>query len=340
MDGDISNGINVYGEAKTEFTHQLCGFIVPALLLYFDDLLKETKEKEKDTKRILWVFQNCLKEFPEWNVDKISRETEKIKSTAHCDYLEDILTAVFIAHTKILSAIRLTSKQKKIQITVPKLDHFLHRTMSECARSLWSNAYLFADNMSMIEKQKNLQHVERLLHEAVLQSIRGMLPVKNILRDYLNDEMDDSNTVAPVEEVAHGEEDDIIDISGGAVTVSAVVEEPIVVSEPPVVSEEPILNIDISGNNTVLEPPIQTIVIDSKPASVTFTNMDTVFDSNNVERNVIRVSEMEDSEEEVNEIEILDEYPPEPIDEYENLDDQDDSADKITDLDDDDFSVL
>jgi hypothetical protein len=188
MDG--SDGIGVYGEAKAEYTRQLCIYLVPALEAYFLDLLTETKEKEKDTRRVLWMFQDILRQFPDWNQDKVQRETEKIITATKCDYLEEILTAVFIAHTKVLSAIRLSSKQKKLQITIPKLEHFLHRTMSECARQLWSNAYLFSEQGSSIEKQKNLRQVEQLLHEGVLQSIRGMLPVKSILKEYLNDEAD------------------------------------------------------------------------------------------------------------------------------------------------------
>ena len=111
---DSSESIGVYGEAKAEYTRQLCNFLVPALETYFLDLLTTTKETEKDTKRILWSFQDALKQFPDWNMDKVQRETVKISESTKCDYLEEILTAVFIAHTKVLSAIRLTSKQKKL----------------------------------------------------------------------------------------------------------------------------------------------------------------------------------------------------------------------------------
>jgi hypothetical protein len=183
------DGVDVYSTAKSEYTEQFCIFLVPALQSYFLGLVDEAKEKEKDTRKVLWVFQNLLKDIPDWNQDKVLRETEKISTNSKCDYLEELLTAVFIAHTKVLSAIRLTQRdKKKIQITVPKLEHFLHRTLSESARILWSNAYLFSEQGTSIERQKNLRQVEMLLHQAVLQSIRSMLPVKSILREYLNNE--------------------------------------------------------------------------------------------------------------------------------------------------------
>jgi hypothetical protein len=137
------------------------------------------------------MFQELLEGVPEWNADKVQRETNLLSTNTKCDYLEELLTAVFIAHTKVLSAIRLTAKQKKLQITIPRLEHFLHRTLTECSRQLWSNVYLFAVSVPSIERQKNLKQIEAILHNGIQQAIRGMLPVKNILREYLNEDEED-----------------------------------------------------------------------------------------------------------------------------------------------------
>jgi hypothetical protein len=178
--------ISVYGEAKGEYTRQLCVFLVPSLESYFLQVLEEAKTLSPNPSKVLWHFQTLLQSIPDWNQDKVTRETEAIQKDCKCDYLEELLTAVFIAHTKVLSAIRLTTKQKKLQITIPKIDHFLHRVLSDSARALWTNAYLFAETNS-IDKQKNLRQVSSLLQESVLQGIRGLLPVKSILREYLQE---------------------------------------------------------------------------------------------------------------------------------------------------------
>jgi chemotaxis protein histidine kinase CheA len=195
-----SSDISVYGEAKGEYTRQLCVFLVPSLESYFLELLEEAKKDSPTPQKVLWHFQNLLQSIPDWNQDKVVRETDLIQKDCKCDYLEELLTAVFIAHTKVLSAIRLTTKQKKLQITIPKIDHFLHRVLSDSARSLWTNAFLFADTNS-IEKQKNLRQVSSLLQESVLQGIRGLLPVKSILREYLYDnDKDDALSIDDEEE--------------------------------------------------------------------------------------------------------------------------------------------
>ena len=357
MDG--SDSIGVYGEAKAEYTRQLCIFLVPALEGYYLDLLKETKDTEKDPRRVLWVFQDALKQFPDWNVDKVQRETEKIVTATKCDYMEEILTAVFIAHTKVLSAIRLTSRQKKLQITIPKLEHFLHRTMSECARLLWSNAYLFSENGTSVDRQKNLRQVEQLLHEGVLQSIRGMLPVKSILKEYLTDDTDDileattPSAVAEAEAEADADAElnavppvvheehvvaPVVDLSGAIVapaTAPEPVPEPVPESVPaPAAAPEP-TPAPTPTPTPVPEPivpavspmtSVPLIIVDTEPPVVGFTERDTVFDSENSEKNTIRMSPHDNDDDDdayAGGIEIDESAPAMDIDDFENLNEVD-----------------
>jgi len=185
---DIPGEINVYADAKTEYTRQLTQFTQPSLFEYFLKMFELTKESEKESKKLLLTFQNSLKQIPEWNYEKVQKETSNIIKNINCDYYDDLLSAVFVAHTKVLSAIRLTSKQKKLQITIPKIDHFIHHTLIECARILWSSVFLFSPSGTAIERQKNFRNIEQLIQDGILQSIRSMLPVKNILKEYLRDD--------------------------------------------------------------------------------------------------------------------------------------------------------
>ena len=329
---DIQEGIDVYSTAKSEYTQQFCIFLIPALLTYFLSLLEEAKEKEKDLKRVLWTFQNLLKDIPEWNTDKVLRETETIQSNTKCDYLEELLTAVFVAHTKVLSAIRINSKSKKLQITIPKVDHFLHRTLSECARSLWSNAYLFSEQATSVDRQKNLRQVEHLLHQAILQSIRGMLPVKNILKEYLTDDGDvegdeEVKETVPEIEVAvtkNTEED----LSGSVVLSQTAQEAP---KEAPkeepkevpkeVAKETPEETSEETSEETKVPEETQPVIFVDTEQSVKFTDHDAMFDSDNPGQNSIDMKEhMEESDlASVSAIDILDPLAG-GLDDFEDLD--------------------
>ena len=94
-----------------------------------------------------------------------------------------MITAVFISHTKILASIG--SKTKKINLTIPKTDNFVHKCYINSARELWKNPYLFDENKSSIEYQRNVKYTEDLIRESIEQTIRKLLPVKNILREHL-----------------------------------------------------------------------------------------------------------------------------------------------------------
>jgi len=321
---DIQEGIDVYSTAKSEYTQQFCIFLIPALLTYFLSLLEEAKEKEKDLKRVLWTFQNLLKDIPEWNTDKVMRETETIQSNTKCDYLEELLTAVFVAHTKVLSAIRINSKSKKLQITIPKVDHFLHRTLSECARSLWSNAYLFSEQATSVDRQKNLRQVEHLLHQAILQSIRGMLPVKNILKEYLTDDGDVEGdeevkeTVPEIEvAVTKNAEEDL----SGSVVLSQTTEEALKETAPEVAKETAEETPEETSEETKAPEETQPVIFVDTEQSVKFTDHDAMFDSDNPGQNSIDMKEhTEDSElASVSAIDILDPLAG-GLDDFEDLD--------------------
>jgi len=312
--------ISVYGEAKGEYTRQLCVFLAPCLETYFLRLLDEARSQAETSQKYLWTFQNLLQCIPDWNQDKVMRETEVIQKDCKCDYLEELLTAVFIAHTKVLSAIRLSTKQKKLQITIPKIDHFLHRVLSECARTLWTNAFLFVDTNS-IEKQKNLRQVSGLIHDSILQAIRGLLPVRTILREYLHED-EDEETSAPsiVEEpevavvaTADATASTATDADASASTATDADASASTATDAPVdtpvdapadaptdaVAKEVATVTDVTSSSapppvaqvapaaiTDATPTQQTIYIDTKP-SVSFAQEHVMFDSNTLEANEI-----------------------------------------------------
>ncbi len=199
--------MSVFSEARQEYTKQLSQNLKQPYIRFFLDLLEQSKKEMAVTpKRFLWQFQTHLKEIRDWNMDKVQREISQIKSASGCDFLEELLTAIFIAHTKVLTSIRLSAKKKKINIVVPKLDHFLFRALIEGADLLWSSAYLFRDDIAPIEKQQNMRQIEGLILEGFQQAIRGLLPVKSILRDLVPDEEDEAEAdAAEAAEVAVAE---------------------------------------------------------------------------------------------------------------------------------------
>lgn len=281
--------VSVYSDARTEYTKQLCAFIVPAYFQFFLTLLEKAREQiQSDSKKLLWQFQTLLNDIPEWNMEKVNNEIGQLQTACGCDYLEDLLTAVFIAHTKVLTAIRVSSKQKKVHITVPKVEHFLFKVLCETGKLLWGSSYLFRDDISSIEKQQNYRQVEGLLQEGVIQAIRALVPVKSILRDFVSNDDDDSSDSdeehAP--EPVHEQ------------PVSEPVPEPVPVSEPvpeplPDTAPEPIHE-STQLRNEIIQPAEPPIIRLDDHANVTFTGLDAMFDSHNPDGSDVIEGNLED----------------------------------------------
>ena len=167
---------------------QLATWVTPYMISHFRNVWSEAVAAG-GPRRSMIVFQEKCAEVPKWNQDTIELNVNKLLDNCRCDYLEELMAAVFIAHTKVLIAIRVSSKHKKLQITLPKLDHFLHRIFSECARSFWKAPFLFLDDQKPIEMQKNVLQAEALCTEAIGSAVRSLLPIKNILNEYLSDDV-------------------------------------------------------------------------------------------------------------------------------------------------------
>jgi hypothetical protein len=180
--------VATYSEARSEYTKQLATFIVPSLVGWFQTLWARNAT---DKQRCLTLFQTECEEVARWNQDRVHDEVHVLLEKCGCDYMEDLMTAVFIAHTKVLTAVRLSKKQKKLAITVPKLDHFIHRVFRESARFFWKSPFLFMTDNGVMERQKNVLQIESLTSEAITSAVRGLLPVKQILQDYLGEDEED-----------------------------------------------------------------------------------------------------------------------------------------------------
>jgi hypothetical protein len=285
--------LSVYSDARAEYTKQLCVFLVPAYFQFFINLLEKSKQAMITTpKRSLWQFQTYLNEIHDWNMEKVNNEIHTIYTNCGCDYLDDLLTAVFIAYTKVLTAIRLSSNKKKIEINVPKVEHFLFKVLCETSKLLWSSTYLFREDISGIEKQQNYRNIEGILNEGVIQAVRSLVPVKSILKDFVNNEGNESNEVADEEDSDNEKEDETKDATK-EIPPEITIPQPVTVPETTTATTEAsveplpapvVISVETTPKNEIVQPsevvqlPPQTIIIEDKP-TVRFGEFDAIFDS-------------------------------------------------------------
>jgi hypothetical protein len=92
---------------------------------------------------------------------------------------------------KILTAMRVGQKQKKIDINIPKLDDFIHKVYIHAARKLYKNVYLFELNVPPLQTQKHNRELETIVQECILNSLRESVPVEAILKAYMDETMEE-----------------------------------------------------------------------------------------------------------------------------------------------------
>ena len=170
----------IYAQAKIEYTKQLIDILKDNFFDKFIDMYK--KSKEFTSEKTFQTFRKKLEEVPEWNQAKIDEEAI---SLVNCDWFEDLITAVYLTHTKILLSVGKQEKQKKIDLVIPKTNNFIHRCYISIARELWKNPYLYEQDINATEYQRNIQSIEQIISDKIEHTVRSSLPVKDILKGQL-----------------------------------------------------------------------------------------------------------------------------------------------------------
>ena len=195
----MENNITVLVDAKTEYTKQLSGILVPFIYEGINSIYISTERicKMNNDRSILMRFQEQLALIPKWNQNIIDEEFDRIIKDSGCDWLDELMTAVFLSHTKILAAIKSNDKKNKINLKIPKLDHFIHKCYIESAREIWKNPYLFSSRNNQSEYLRNVRESQSIITHSINETIRKLLPVKNILKEYLGSSYNDEDTLLP-----------------------------------------------------------------------------------------------------------------------------------------------
>lgn len=191
--------------SRNDFCSRLINILTPhihsGLKSIFDEAWRLCIENGETTKYLM-TFQNFLLRVPKWNASIIEKETQRISEQSGCGHIEELITCVHIIHLKTLTCVRAGSKQKKIDIAIPKLSEFIHKVYINVARKVYSNVYLFEKTKQHLQIQKNNYHLEVLIKECILNAIRESIPIEHLLKVYIEDQFIEEDTeVVDTEEI-------------------------------------------------------------------------------------------------------------------------------------------
>jgi len=309
MDDFVISNLN---ESRNEWCSRLISIFTPLVNEGIRSIFKEAWEvcvNEDEANKYLMTFQNYLSRIPKWNNDIIANERDRIIERSKCNYLEDLITCVHIIQLKILTCIRVGNKQKQIDISIPKIDDFVHKVYIHTARKLYSNVYLFERNISPLQQQKNNREMEVIIQECILTAIRDSIPTEEIIRAYMDESVEQEEEVI-IENIEEKEE------------------------EKPVVEEEKEEEVkEENKEETVPEvvPTIQDKDDKEVVTRLTFNDIDSILDENDEKKeeprsmddlnniSITKAMESYSDDEDDEKIQIMDE--PISLTDFEELDD-------------------
>ena len=204
-DYTLSTIIESKNEWCARLTNTLTPCIIEGLRSVFSEAYNVCIENDEESKYLM-TFQNFLNNIPKWSSEIIETEKQRIIVSSACNYLEDLLSCVHIAQLKSLTSSRVGLKQKKINIDIPDLCKFIHRTYINVARKAYVNIYLFEKNIKPLQIQKNNRELELIVKECILNTIRESIPIEHILQMYLDETQETDVEVEEKKEIVTDKE--------------------------------------------------------------------------------------------------------------------------------------
>ena len=183
-------------DAKEEYTKQLISILKSCIYQGVKSIYMDSKDichQDNTPDNVLITFQDLLSRIPKWSQDIINKEFERISNVSKCDYIDDLLKVVYVSHIKVLTIVHRAQNNKKLSLKIPSGGHFIHLCYIECAREFWKDPYLLSDRGSKFEQQKNMRESETMIAECINETIRKQLPVRHILKEFLNEPDEDIN---------------------------------------------------------------------------------------------------------------------------------------------------
>jgi hypothetical protein len=196
------DNLNILVEAKKEYLGQMCLIMCPPMIEVFQDMYNESVSLSKGRK-VLIMFQKLLKEVPNWSNAMSKNHSDNI--TNRCAWFNDLLAAVFVACTKILSSVRLKADNKKISLKLPTEEVFIQTCYNNIAKDIYKDPYVFSEEQSEYLRDEKLTMRFTL---AIESTVKELIPVQQILQTYMSQETRDISLDG---EIQDGVDPDVIE---------------------------------------------------------------------------------------------------------------------------------
>lgn len=280
-------------ESRNEWCARLVHILTPLIIQGFRSIFKEANKlcvENEEGDKYLMTFQNFLSRVPKWNASIVETETKRIVDNSKCGYLEDLITCVHIIQLKSLTCMRVGNSHKKVNINIPQLNEFIHKVYINVARKLYTNVYLFEQNIMPLNIQRNNRELEVITKECILGTIRDNIPVEEILKVYMDESVEEDVQVEEKEEIIS--EEPVEEEDASAVADSSTKEVAAVASKNELVADSSTNKVPVDSSKNEVGTEI-SIATPSIPGAISFSDVDKAIDTNKQESEIVAPKDIE-----------------------------------------------
>jgi hypothetical protein len=195
---------------KEIYEEYLFTILTPVIFDGFQSLYRKAHETEQkfitaskknpdiENPGVLVIFQTLIKDIPNLNTHRIRNETDRIKaSTKSADIFDDLIRAVAKANI-ILLTYNIDHKRKNLLKTKYHenivIHDFIHSCYIQSARTFYNSPELFYHKLEPIVINQNKRTCYHMIKDAIRMAIRLMLPMKEILLEYITQKYEQKET--------------------------------------------------------------------------------------------------------------------------------------------------
>ena len=171
---------------NSHYCEEFVSKCTPFFLQGFDVIYNNTFKKCKKQRYLLKEFQEDLEKIHLWNDFIIKKEHERFMISGNCDWLDDLIKASFIELSENFIKDHQISYDLS-NITLPVGHSFIHICYINIARELWKQPQLMYHDFTAVDKLRNRETFNSLIHKVIIDTFKSNLPMKNMLDKYLHD---------------------------------------------------------------------------------------------------------------------------------------------------------
>lgn len=184
--------------SATTYEQCLLNYLTEPIYTGFQSIFNSAKqlcEENNEIIQYLKTFQGFLQAISNWTEDILKEEVKNIEKISRCNFLTELITAIYIVKLKALTATRVSNQNKVIDVNTPKLNSFIKDIYIKVAREFYKNPYLFIITKSQEIIIKNRNEQMHIIKKAIIDVINNSLPVEQVLRSFMDETIEQEEII-------------------------------------------------------------------------------------------------------------------------------------------------